>query len=90
MSFFPSNATVCYSYLPTPNCLQPFFSDFILMLNKIYHTLNSFGKPKPNRTLVPFASDSELWPYTQGLVQENCHSNPDEDGDDGDIVELNF
>jgi hypothetical protein len=39
---------------------------------------------------VPFASDSELWPYTQGPVQENSHSDPDEDGDDGDIVELNF
>ncbi|KAF8799733.1 hypothetical protein BYT27DRAFT_7217468 [Phlegmacium glaucopus] len=47
-------------------------------------------KPRPNRTLVPFAPDSELWPYTRGPVQENSHSDPDSDGDDGDIVELNF
>jgi hypothetical protein len=39
---------------------------------------------------VPFAPDSELWPYTRGPVQENSHSDPDDDGDDGDIVELNF
>lgn len=47
-------------------------------------------KPRSNRTLVPFAPDSELWPYTRGPVQENSHSDPDNDGDDGDIVELNF
>ena len=47
-------------------------------------------KSRSNRTLVPFAPDSELWPYSRGPVQEHCHSEPDEDGDDGDIVELNF
>ena len=47
-------------------------------------------KPRPNRNLVPFASDSELWPYTRGPVLETSHSEPDDDGDDGDIVELNF
>jgi len=39
---------------------------------------------------VPFASDSELWPYTRGPVQENSHSDLDDDDDDGDIVELSF
>ena len=48
-------------------------------------------KPKMNRNLVPFAPDSELWPYTRGPVQENSHSDlDDEDEDDGDIVELSF
>ena len=47
-------------------------------------------KPRSNRTLVPFAPDSELWPYTRGPVQENSHSDADDDADDGDIVELNF
>ncbi len=47
----------------------------------------SDAKPKPgsHRPLVPFESDSELWPYKQ---------KPDEDSsaidDDCDIVELNF
>ena len=45
-------------------------------------------KPRPNRNLVPFASDSKLWPYTRGPVQENSHS--DLDDDDDDIVELSF
>jgi hypothetical protein len=44
-------------------------------------------KPRPNRNLVPFAPDSELWPYTRGPVQENSHSDLD---DDEDIVELSF
>ena len=47
-------------------------------------------KPRPNRNLVPFAPDSELWPYTRGPVQENSHSDLDDDEDDGDIVELSF
>ena len=47
-------------------------------------------KPKLNRNLVPFAPDSELWPYTRGPVQENSHSDLDDDDDDGDIVELSF
>ena len=47
-------------------------------------------KPRPNRNLVPFAPDSELWPYTRGPVQENSHSDLDDDDDDGDIVELSF
>ena len=46
-------------------------------------------KPRPNRNLVPFAPDSELWPYTRGPVQENSHSDLDDD-EDGDIVELSF
>ena len=47
-------------------------------------------KLKLNRNLVPFAPDSELWPYTRGPVQENSHSDLDDDDDDGDIVELSF
>ena len=47
-------------------------------------------KPRANRNLVPFAPDSELWPYTRGPVQENSPSDLDDDGDDGDIVELSF
>ena len=47
-------------------------------------------KPKPNRNLVPFAPDSELWPYTRGPVQESSHSDLDDDDEDGDIVELSF
>ena len=46
-------------------------------------------KPRPNRNLVPFAPDSELWPYTRGPLQDNSHSDLDDD-DDGDIVELSF
>ena len=47
-------------------------------------------KPRLDRNLVPFAPDSELWPYTRGPVQENPHSDLDDDDDDGDIVELSF
>ena len=47
-------------------------------------------KPRLNRNLVPFAPDSELWPYTRGPVQENSQSDLDNDEDDGDIVELSF
>ena len=45
------------------------------------------NKPRANRTLVPFEPDSELWPYSRGLVDE---SSPTDGGDDGEIVELDF
>ena len=47
-------------------------------------------KPRSNRNLVPFAPDSELWPYTRGPLQDNSHSDLDDEDDDGDIVELSF
>lgn len=40
--------------------------------------------PDLHRPLVPFESDSELWPYSQKF-EENSATD-----DDGDIVELNF
>ncbi|KAF8970237.1 hypothetical protein BDZ97DRAFT_133396 [Flammula alnicola] len=45
------------------------------------------GKPRANRALVPFESDSELWPYTRGPVDE---ASPTDGNEDGEIVELSF
>ncbi|KAH9477718.1 hypothetical protein JR316_0009944 [Psilocybe cubensis] len=50
-------------------------------------TGGSDGKPRANRTLVPFEPDSELWPYSRAPVEESSAS---EAGEDGEIVELSF
>lgn len=42
------------------------------------------GKPRMNKTLVPFAPDSELWPYPAD------DSSQSDGPDDGEIMELNF
>ena len=53
-------------------------------------SLSASRKPGPNRTLEPFAPDSELWPYARDPVPENSRCDLDDDDDDGDIVELSF
>ena len=50
--------------------------------------LNTGVKPRANRELQRFESDSELWPYTRGPIEDN--SPTDVCGEDNDIVELNF
>ena len=49
---------------------------------------NASVKPRANRELQRFESDSELWPYTRGPIEDN--SPTDVCGDDNEIVELNF
>jgi len=44
-------------------------------------------KPRANRELQRFESDSELWPYTRGPIEDNS---PTDCGDDNEIVELDF
>jgi hypothetical protein len=45
-------------------------------------------KPRANRELQRFESDSELWPYTRGPIEDN--SPTDVCGEDNEIVELDF
>ncbi len=45
------------------------------------------SKPRANRVLVPFAPDSELWPYSRSSAEESTQS--DENGD-CEIMELSF
>ncbi|TFK41693.1 hypothetical protein BDQ12DRAFT_720525 [Crucibulum laeve] len=40
------------------------------------------GKPRSNRTLIPFTADSELWPYPRAPI--------DEEVSDSELVELDF
>ena len=51
---------------------------------------DSSQKPRANRPLVPFASDSELWPYNDKPTEDSSAVDDDDGDDDGDIVELNF
>ena len=52
---------------------------------------DSSQRPRANRPLVPFESDSELWPYNHKSTEDNSAvDGGDDDDDDGDIVELNF
>ncbi|KIM42365.1 hypothetical protein M413DRAFT_132496 [Hebeloma cylindrosporum] len=46
------------------------------------------AKPRANRELQRFESDSELWPYTRGPIEDN--SPTDVGGEDNEIVELDF
>lgn len=49
---------------------------------------NTGVKPRANRELQRFESDSELWPYTRGPIEDN--SPTDVCGEDNEIVELDF
>lgn len=45
------------------------------------------SKPRANRALVPFAPDSELWPYSRGTAEESTQS---DDNGENEIMELSF
>lgn len=51
---------------------------------------NTNGKPRNGRPLVPFEPNSELWPYPRQPLDEGLHSSGAGEGEEGDIIELDF
>ena len=49
----------------------------------------SLAEPK-HRPLVPFSADSELWPYPLRPSSSDLSTSGGENGDDGEILELDF
>jgi hypothetical protein len=50
---------------------------------------NGSAEPK-HRPLVPFSADSELWPYPLRPSSSDLSTSGGENGDDGEILELDF